>query len=240
MAVLNEDVPAEIVMDDTGVASCAQTYNCEWQYAVALVKQVRRHPDFDWLLRTKATITREEAYKAVVRIEFQGVEPDQVDGSTGETGETTVFAIEGTMDSEPIEAHPNFKTFAGEWDDASTWDNGAEFDLETGAFKGFRPTVGPDANTFGGVRSFMNPGMIYSRVRTIPSVIATTVGISMTSIGNIEAPPPSKYLPTVDSGRNWLKIGCDISRVGDGVQISERWKLSGPGGWNANIYTDPS
>ncbi len=126
-----------------------------------------------------------------------------------------------SLDSEPIETHPDFKTFAGEWDDKSTWKSGiVGFDAE-GKFLGFKGTLpGGASNLKGGVRNFLVPGVVYGRVRVVPSIIASAVGVSAAAAGKIQAPPSSRILPAVASGKNWLALGRGNGR-----------------GWNAHHRT---
>jgi hypothetical protein len=244
-ASLMEDVPATIEFDVTGVARATLTYQCKWQYVERLIKRLRYHPDFYWLKLKHASATREEALHARITATFEGIDPEQQDtsgttggGGGGITGEITTYTLETAVDSEPIETHPDFITFAGKWNDENTWINGADFDKTDGRFKGFRPMLdNGTANPKGRVTSYLSPGVIYTRTRLVPGVNVQTLGIRLNAVGNRDTPPSSGILPAIASGRNWLYLGATVEQIGDGIRVVERWRLSGRNGWDEDIYT---
>lgn len=237
LAQLREDVPHTIEIDETGVASAQLTYNCQFDLAVVLVKQLQRHPDYAWLVRKKATIDREEGYIAKVVVTFEGIDPTPPpDAPTNENGEIVTYAVQASTDAEPIETHPSFYSFAGKPNDKTTWINGAYFDPE-GQFKGFRAPNATGQNKKAGIRSYLSPGLVYIVTTTRSQANHSVVGIALAGLGHIDTPPNSIVMPTVEAGRNWLKIGADVETIGDGIRITERWKLSGRGGWDTDLYS---
>lgn len=230
---LVEGMDHTIEMDLTGVSSAELAYNCIWTNAVRLVRAISRHPDFFWLIKKSATMRRAGGNLAEVRIKFQGVDPEQSSGTnTGDNGELITFSVESSTGTEPIETHPDFATFAGEWDNPATWDNGATFSPK-GVFEGFAA-----GSSKSGVKSFLSPGLIYVRTRVLPKVVSG-LNLSQADLGKVVAElPASPIRPTMAAGINFLKISVEIETVGEGVRIVEKWKSSGPNGWDSDIYAN--
>ena len=167
-----------------------------------------------------------------MRITFKGVDPEQGTSSEGgESGEIVTFSIESAANTEPIETHPDFEsTLAGEWDDPSTWVNGATFSPK-GVFEGFAA-----GSPKSGVKSFLSPGLVYVRTRVIPK-LASGMNLSLAGLGKrISVLPASNIRPTMPAGVDFLQISAEIEQVGEGVRIVEKWKSSGPNGWDTDIY----
>jgi hypothetical protein len=134
---------------------------------------------------------------------------------------------------------------AGDYQDDSTWKNGAKFVQtgdDAGRFLGFMakaPAEGaPEAaSAKAGVRSFIDGGFIYTETKVYNSKKADTVRIDMNRLYKIDVPPKSKILPKVSAKRNWLLVGCSVQEVGRGMRVTKRWRLSGANGWDEDIYT---
>ncbi len=238
-ATLTEGADATIDFDATGVSKASITYHCRWDVVALLVRRLMTHPDFPWLKKKTATAKRVEPYMADVTINYEGVDPEQNTGpGTGDNGEVVTYGLEATLETEPIETHRDFKDFAGDHNDMTTWVNGATFDGK-GKFEGFTATVDGEANPKGGVRSYLVPGVIFTRTRVIPSIVVSAVGVSVEAVGRIDQPPSTPFLPAIGSHGGvspWLRLGSTIEQVGDGMRIVERWKLSGVNGWDVDIY----
>lgn len=231
-----EGLDHTVEMDLTGVASAELVYNCIWTDAVRLVRAIYRHPDFNWLIKKSATLRRTGGNLAEVRVKFLGVDPEQSNGSgssAGDNGELITFSIEQSTSTEPIETHPDFEsTLAGEWDDPATWLNGATFSPK-GVFEGFAA-----GSRKSGVKSFLSPGIVYVRTTVLPKIVAG-VNLNQADLGKVVAElPASPIRPTMAAGINFLKISAEIETVGEGVRIVEKWKSSGPNGWDPDIYAN--
>jgi hypothetical protein len=239
MAQLLEDVPATIEFDEEAIVSGTLNYRVHWDNAVGLVAGFKNHPDFPFMTRKSATITRGEALWATVSIKFEGV-----------SEETTKYAARGSTSTEPIETHPEFSTFAGKWYDASTWSNGAEFikkgQKDQGKFLGFRlkepegsggGSDSSDANKKAGVKSYLEGGMMFRETRTVKEDSnGNRQSAGMEALGYIDEPPEVSTFVDVPSGRDWLLVTCNIEQVGEGLKITKEWRLSGRNGWDADIY----
>ena len=245
LAELLEDVPATIEFDEFGIGSATLNYQCMYNRSVLLTTGLRRHPDFPWLRRKKATIRREEAGLARVSVNFEGIPPEGSEGTTGAEQPDPVYSIRGSLSSEPIETHPDFTVFAGKWNDDSTWVNGAEFYGEEdgdkqGQFKGFSHLLDDDVpNPKAGLKTYLEPSIVLSEVRVFSGAFIESEQINLEQLGNIDSVPNSSYLPQVYSDRNWLLISCDVSQVGEGVRRSLSWRLSGRRKWDADVYKNP-
>ncbi len=146
------------------------------------------------------------------------------------------YELSGSLDQEPIEAHPDFVSAIGGKPSAPL--NGAVFiapetgmptiDNSVGVFREFAATINGQPNKKGGIESYLVPGAEW-RVIEFSSSRPTT----LRNLGRIDVPQgPNPNLP----GRNWLMFNQTYSRRGRIYQITSTWKLSGRNGWDADIY----
>lgn len=231
---LIETQDCTITFNEYGIASAVLHFESLWDDAPALVSAVGVHPDFNWLFRKTADIKRAGGNTAEIVITFEGVSPEQDEDAE------PVYSLENAVTNAPIETHPDFETFAGTWTNDGSNPNGARFitdvlDMNKGKFLGFVPTPG-EANPKAGVTDFLVPSLIYSETRTYSGLALSALAIDMNKIGKIDTPPPSNVLPTVASPRNWLLFACNASQVGGGIKVDKKWRLSGPRGWDEDIY----
>lgn len=239
--VLIEDVDADVVFDRWGIGSASLTYSTMWDGAPALVAARVVHPDFPWLFRDSATISREEAGYAKVKITFKGVPP--------ETNEIH-YRMSGSTSSEPIESHKDFIEKIG-GTPASPLNN-AQFespkkDSGTAApadrqFKYFPLQLSNNSpNPKAGIKSYLNGGVTYEQVWTYGLNYAHLAsGLALQKLGKIEQPPTSggygpNILPVLP-GRNWLLVSADNEQIGTGGKLTRKWRMSGPRGWDTDIY----
>lgn len=149
------------------------------------------------------------------------------------------FELDFSMSQEPIESHPNF---AAVIKDKYGWNKlrrqFAEFMPGTGGTSGGgfggASTAKKKKNDLYGTDSYLEVGAIFRKTylrRSIPSNVLRGLGAIVSS------PPGLGQFPMdVGPNRNWLKLAPKISRRGNLVQISEEWMLSGPRGWNKDVY----
>lgn len=231
---LVEGADCDIEIDEHGVSSAQLNYSCRFDKAVELAQAVAVHPVYDWLIRKKVKITREEALMARVNISFAGIE------DTGDEGSEPVYALEGAANSEPIETHSKFEEVAGKWDDATTWKNGAKFVADPssddkGRFIGFVPTPGVP-NKKAGNRSYLAGGVIYTETKTYSSESLDRITINLSKLCKIDDPPVSGFLPTLEGDANWLLFTVSAESVGKGMKLTRKWRASGENGWDTDWY----
>lgn len=241
LATLLEDVPATIEFDDKGIAGATLNYQVDWDYAPALIAHLFVHPDFPWLVRKSANITREEAWLARCSITFEGVPPVE----NGEENGRPEYSLEGTTSSEPIETHHRFESkIAGKPSDPR---NGAVFvDIATGnvttsdtnyKFKEFGVVTPMPDHPKAGIKSYEEKSLVYTETRTYSHSNLNTVALNMNKLGEIDTPPSSSILPTTTTGRNWILASCSVVKVGNGMKVTRSWKLSGRKGHDPDIYS---
>lgn len=155
------------------------------------------------------------------------------------------FELEFTMNQEPIETHPSFPELSdifGPYDAINRlWpqyitQQSAEAGL-TGQQQG-----GPILNPLYGVTSYFSPGLMYRLSYTDIDVNQDL----MLLIGTVFKKPPGigEAFPELDGWlaetekRNWLKMAPKIRQRGSCISIIEEYMLSGPRGWDANIYSE--
>jgi len=167
-----------------------------------------------------------------VTLHFEGME------GTGPKEDETTFEFDVSMSEDPIEAHPNFDAISEKYG----WD-----EVEK-AFPKFPPgTATSDGSALGkkskakknplyGTESFLSVGAVFRKTyasRTIPAGVLRGIGAI------VERPPNigQFQIPSTGSKRNWLKLAPKIRRRGNSVEVTEEWMLSGPNGWNSDVYS---
>jgi len=216
---LIEDFPLTIEIDDTDVVRGKARWTTRFGSAVALASAITSHPEFPFLEKVKATVTREEADIAIVEIDFEGVD----DTSSGVTKTQRTTATTGNA---PIETHPEFDVWSPPFEPA--------IDEQTGAFKGFPLKLGVGGsggpNKFAGVKNYLVPSIIFEETRSFKG--ATSVSFSQ--VGRKDAAPSGS--PNLPPGANWLQVGGTVEKRGNGFTITRRWRASGPRGWYDEVY----
>lgn len=145
---------------------------------------------------------------------------------------STVDSIPATYEldvsccNSPIGTHPKFAEFATEA-------NGAQFDPTTGEFRGFFkvPLVGAMTNRgWVGVVDFLAPGVVWREI-----IQTGGYDLNLAGVGTVQS--PSGPCPGAPSGYSWLYVGGSMSGTSGRVTQRREWRLSGPGGWNPQIYS---
>ncbi len=164
-----------------------------------------------------------------VTLHYEGLSDD-------EKSDDTSFEFDVSLSEDPIESHPRFDAIAAKYG----WDETER------AFPKFAPQAKKSGGALGaqekpqksplyGVESYLAVGAVFRKTyasRAIPSGV-------LRGIGTIVARPPNIgafNLPSSGSKRNWLKLAPKIRRRGNSVEVVEEWMLSGPNGWNSDIY----
>lgn len=204
--------------NEWGLTRATQIFLHPFDQAAAEIDKRKTHPQYTYLKRKSGTVTREEAGIGKINISFEGIPP--------ETDEKR-YRLRASVAQAPLEAHPDFNDFA-------TPANGATFDDE-GNFTGWEIELGGNKNPFYGVEAWLVPGAIYEEVWTRGRT--SNEGSEFENTGEIDTPPNSGARIRID-GRNWLFLGGEVELIGDGSRMTRRWRLSGPDGWNEDIYTD--
>ena len=165
-----------------------------------------------------------------VTLHFEGLESEAQD-------DQTTFEFDVSMSEDPIESHPNFDAIAAKygWDDVErSFPKSAPEASESGSALGKKSKA--KTNPLYGVESYLAVGAVYRKTyasRTIPSGV-------LRGIGSIVERPPGVgqfNLPSTGGKRNWLKLAPKIRRRGNSVEVTEEWMLSGPNGWNKDVYS---
>lgn len=240
-----EDVSATVTIDENGIAEAQETYTIAWSSAVSFANRKYRHPDYSWLVRKKAVVRRIEGGLATVTIDYEGVSPDATGGSDGEPGRIITYSLEVNTSAEPIETHPDFRTFAGQAKEGggvnettgATWDAKKRFTgfaIEEDGATSTKYYANANLNK-AGVTSYLVPGVTYTQ--SITNYDGRQSSARLNLVGKISNPPSSDILPKVAAGRDWLLIGANSRQVGDGINVEYKWRLSGPNGWDQELYS---
>ena len=222
-------ISEKIETDRFGVDTCQITVQMpDSLFPASVAGYYSSHPDFSNLLMTKRSITRSHPGFWEVVYTFEGFIFSMPD---------PVYELTATLDQEPIQCHPDFVSkIAGTPSDPH---NGAIFvnpedelptrDDSQGVFREFKSLIsGSIINRKGGIESYMVPGAEWK-----VTSFSLTRPTALRDLGKIDSPDGDN--PTL-SGRNWLLWSQSYTRRGSIYQINTIWKLSGPNGWDEDIY----
>lgn len=244
LTALLESEDSDYKQDKTGVCSASVKYTGKWPGAVTQASAITRHPDFPYLVRESFSVTRVSPLLAEVTMEFRGVENGE------HSAPAKRYKTKMATSQEPIETHPDFAAFGGlPKEGGGTNDKGAMFD-EKMKFTGFavEDTVAdppkftyPSANqNKAGVRAYLAKGLTFTETITFNENQRTQATAVLDNIceygGRVDPPSSSWLLPTPSGAENWLLVDGDVEEVGDGVKVTRTWRLSGPRGWDQDIY----
>lgn len=165
-----------------------------------------------------------------VTLHFEGLESESQD-------DQTTFEFDVSMSEDPIESHPNFEAIAAKygWDEVErAFPKAPPEGTESGSALGKKSKA--KKNPLYGMESYLAVGAVYRKtyaVKRIPSNVLRGIG------GIVERPPGVGQfnLPSTGGKRNWLKLAPKIRRRGNSVEVTEEWMLSGPNGWNQDVYS---
>lgn len=161
------------------------------------------------------------------------------EGATREfafSDEHIAFELDMTMSEEPIETHPNFAAIKRKYGWNPLKRTFPEFmPQSSGGNGGLSGNKKGKKNELLGTDGYLSVGAVFRKVyvrREIPNQILRGIGSVVDRPPGIEA----FNIPGVARSRNWLKLAPKISKRGNAVHIAEEWMLSGPRGWNKDIY----
>lgn len=216
-----EDHPFTFSIDKDGVSRAEVTFSISFDQAIQFaVEATGTYLSLaSFMLFAEATVNREEAGLAKVRVRYEGISPN--------VDEQTKYRLRAAGSKEPIETHPDFSTVA-------TTSN-AEFDAD-GNFVKFKTTLAGGAdNPKAGQKSYYAPTMVYEETKVFSS--RNAVNLNAKRLQKIDTPPNSEVLPTIAEGESWLLNKFDAEPFGDGIRLKRAWLKSGPRGWDTDWYT---
>jgi hypothetical protein len=150
------------------------------------------------------------------------------------------FSLDVTMREEPIQTHPNFDVLSQKYfwnSERQEFARQIVVDQQTGGLAGANDLSKRATSPMYGVTSFLVPSVTYRR----SYAAAQVPGDLLYNIGTVVQPPGIEKFPSIQSilggTRNWLKLAPKIRRRGACVEIDEEYMLSGPRGWNPDIYS---
>lgn len=167
-----------------------------------------------------------------VTLHFEGIEAEET------PDDKATFEFDVSMSEEPIESHPSFTTIAEKygWDDVERAFPKTAPEGATGSGSALGKKSKSKKNPLYGTESYLAVGAIFRKThaaRVIPSGV-------LRGIGSIVERPPgigAFNIPSTGGARNWLKLAPKIRRKGNSVEVTEEWMLSGPAGWNKDVYS---
>ena len=215
----------QLTQREDGALIAAVSYVCAWSRLLQLMprRNVSKHPDFSDLVCRSVNASKGKPGVAQVVATYTGVNgPSITSGSQGQFAEVTEMVT--NLRTEPIETHPDFTSTLG--GTPASPKNGAIFNGD-GIFTGF-----DGDSDYAGQTDYLTPGSTYRRTyfsRTVPQD-------SEFSVGSVEEPPGNPPTPS-GASYNWLSAGISWRLDGGLYVVTAEYILSGPNGWNSNIYS---
>lgn len=189
-------------------------------------KLYSRHPKIPWLLAERQRLVMVRGFWKVV-VDYAGCLDEETE---------PIYEFNPGANSEPIETHKDFvSTIAGK---PSAPLNGAIFtdprgdissDDDLGTFSKFREVVEGVRNELAGTQAYLiNSNSVWTKSWTRRSAPNDANRIKIDN-------PPGPH-PNPGGNYNWLYLGTQYVRRGGAYPCVARWLLSGPNGWNAQVY----
>jgi len=184
---------------------------------------VSAHPDFSEPICSNVSCQRSSDGGWNISVEYEtGSSTGSID--IGAISSDGVLEVVASVASESIETHPDFATASMAGTQGSPA-NGAIFDSDK-RFTGWKAD-----SDFAGVDSYLVPTVIAQHSYADNSKPSQAL---LGNIGSIQVPGHSDIV--TPEGRDWLLSHVSYSRSGDAYEIMEEYTLSGPNGWNSDIY----
>lgn len=147
-----------------------------------------------------------------------------------------LYEFQGSMESVPIQAHPQYRSWLNVYGNEDTNGNWRPFhSMPTTGGSGLPGSGGDTAqggkNPLLGVEAFLSIGGVWTMrygIRTVPSSALSGVG---TITSSVPGTPPA-----IPANRNWLKGSPTITWRGNAWDVTEQYLLSGMGGWSRLVY----
>lgn len=210
------------------------------------------HPTFPNLLYYDGEVEKEEGNVGNLILRYRGIffsNPqafEQVEGSISTTAEPieTAPIYAGPPGADPSGNNPAITPVP--YADINTVGLALQNNTAPGAFIGTQvlksgPNAGQNCSLnyylkkVRGIDSFYRIGAIWKRHFSVNAVPTYT-----NLVGYIVTPLTSPYAPpTPPAGQNYLFAGIAWRQQGGVVTVDEEYQLSGPGGWDVDLYTYP-
>jgi len=162
-------------------------------------------------------------------LNFEGGQTVQVGEQN--TEEQAVYSLDTSDSESPITSHPDWLKIKEKY----------KGDVKEGVieFKDELPTENSDTgskkNPMFKVDSYLSFGAVWSKTYVTKTLPGNLFDGIESVVANVPQPKYIK-LPKLGRGRNWLKRVPSIRVRGTVLEITERYLLSGRGGWNRDVY----
>ena len=225
-AIYQASRPVHLNPDGSGKAEL--TYKCSASSSVATIPAyLTPHPFLPSLLCYESNLDQENGGVIVITSTYMGVlatNPEEL--AQHEFNRTTTDA--------PVETHPRFALPRD--NPPVTPQNIAAIEIALQNNQDLAAGQGAPAELLfalkrRGIESFLKPGSAYKKTYISTSIPS---GAVINDIGKIKT--PATPAPSSPPGQNYLYVGCTWTKQAGVVTIHEEYQLSGPGGWDPNLY----
>ena len=226
---LTRQCHGKIVADKTGKATCRETYEIGYEFALSNGPKLGSpHPIFKSLVATSVEVEEIEANMASIPVVYEGLYGPTVTLYERDTESTEV----------PIETHPDFATWVNDTNAPTTLPIWSKPDPITGNKKFIGWGHG---SPFEGQDKWLVPKVTWT---------STTVSNSRSGggepVGQVNA--PDGPAPTLVGAENWLLFSVSETDEGGGLssvggpggafRLKKTWHASGAGKpWNPAVYS---
>lgn len=237
--------------DEQGIITATQSFHCYLDefFTVSPKKgSPCQEPGWEILLLKKLSVSNAKGGVGKVECTYGGVNENDFD--FGDEDNPRTFSLGISVSEEPIETHVRYKDIpVKEKELIQNIKEGRYREAEGEANKYIKNGDSANGAKFAlvdemaielagklkkGIDSYVVPNQIW---RTSFISKTNVSAAKLNAVGKITTAPGA---PTVSDDRDWLFIGASVDQVGDLFNITYEWRLSGPGGWDAEIYSIPA
>lgn len=236
----------DLQRSEEGLWTAKQTYYCHRDDLAALMPaRGASHPTYPFMVCDTVSVSGMEGDWVEMGANYAGIDPNY--NNEEEEAEQYTYATRITTVEEPVSTAPYFSEVP-EWDRGEAVNlaknptkdkNGEEKRVDTSDWENIPPTPGPNKGTKLELYKMVKGGLtnrLEVRVEFQQRYSSETLPTDLNNVNKISNVDP-EGAPTTAGNRNWLFTGYNITEKAPDVYDIERvWLLSGPGGWNTNLY----
>lgn len=231
--------------DEKGKWTGGESFTCKLTDATRLIPAIGapcQHPGWSFMLLSSVKVANLEGGLASVECSYGGFQ----DGENPDEEEPSyTYELSISVGEDPIETHFRYKDVpaaelaiiqnlkAGkltETDEDYIYKNGT--DHEQGQIFEITSERGRElaSKIQRGIESYLQPAQIWRASFVSKNLPPASI---LNAVGKITSAPGA---PTVSDDRNWLFLGASVTETDKIFSISYEYQLSGPGGWDTELY----
>ena len=252
----NDDLSIEI--DEQGAVTGSQSFQCALDEAIGLLGATKTIPGFPQFRVSSASLKHQGGNIAKVTVKFGGT-TDGNDDPNNDEPEKATHQLTVTPTEYPLEAHPKYRdAYEDNKDkyaniiaaakqgklDMITIDDTVMFKVKGTALPSVDAYLDKDDpfveylnKIMSGITSYLYNDQRFQKTYAVSAI--ADVGSFTNRIqdaGKITDEGLPDWAKDPGNGREWMFDGLTVAWDGEKYQISENFHLSGPGGWDDDLY----